>query len=90
MLKITRLEQAGDGMVVMLEGRLVGPWVDTLRQVAREELGRHRDLAFEVSALTFVDRSGEELLRELVNQRIRLKSPSGFVKELLKANGGAR
>ena len=90
MLKITKLEEAGDATVLKLEGRLVGPWVAAVRQAAQEELARHRGLAFEVSAVTFVDRSGEELLRELVGRRVRLEGPSGFVRELLKANGGPR
>ena len=90
MLKITKLEAAQDGAVLKLEGRLVGPWVGQLREIAEAELAQDRPVAFEVSQLSFVDRLGEELLRELVRRRVRLEGPTGFVRELLKANGGAR
>jgi len=90
MLKITRLEPAENGAVLKLEGRLVGPWVGQLREIAEAELAHKRPLSFEVSGVSFVDRSGELLLRELVSRRVRLDGPSGFVRELLKANGGSR
>ena len=90
MLKITRLEPARDGAVLKLEGRLVGPWVAELKEIAEAELAQERPLAFDVSEVSFVDRGGEELLRELVARRVRLDGPSGFVRELLKANGGRR
>jgi len=90
MLKITKLEPVRDGSVLKLEGRLVGPWVAQLREVAEAELAQDRPLAFEVSEVSFVDRPGEELLREFVARRVRLEGPSGFVRELLRGNGGAR
>lgn len=90
MLKITRLNTTAREAVFKLEGRLVGPWVAELREIAQGELAEHRRLALDVSALSFLDRRGEELLRELVHQRVRLESPTGFVKELLKGNGGSR
>ena len=90
MLKITRLEPAEKGAVLKLEGRLVGPWVGQLREIADAELAVERSLTFEVSGVSFVDRGGEVLLRELVSRRVRLDGPTGFVRELLKGNGGSR
>ncbi|HKA36607.1 MAG TPA: hypothetical protein VKH43_07280 [Thermoanaerobaculia bacterium] len=90
MLKITRLESPGTVAVLKLEGRLVGPWVGALREIAEAELALQRPLAFEVSGVSFVDRRGEILLRELVSRQVRLDGPSGFVRELLQSNGGSR
>jgi hypothetical protein len=90
MLKITSLEPAPDRVLLKLEGRLVGPWVAILRQVAETELARDLGVAFDVSELSFVDREGEGLLRELIGRRVRLERPSGFVRELLNSNGGPR
>ena len=90
MLKITRLDAAGEEAVFKLEGRLVGPWVAELRGIAQTELAQDRRLALDVSALSFLDRKGEELLRELVHRRVRLESPTGFIQELLKGTGGSR
>jgi len=82
MLRITRLESDGQ-LTWKLEGRLVGPWVDELRTVAEAALAESPTPAFDVAAVSFVDRKGEELLRELVRRRVRLEDPSGFVRELL-------
>ena len=84
MLKITRQEPGAETATWKLEGRLVGPWVSELRQVAESALTDSRGLVFDVSDVSFVDRKGEELLRELVGRRVRLERPSGFIRELLK------
>ncbi len=83
MLKITR-EPGVESATLRLEGRLVGPWVAELRQVAETALNDSRRLVFDVSNVSFVDRKGEELLRELVARQVRLERPSGFIRELLK------
>lgn len=87
---MTRLNAGANLPLWKLEGRLVGPWVAELRQVAEAELATARGLAFDVSAVSFVDRKGEELLRELVNRRVRLDHASGFLRELLNGKGGPR
>lgn len=87
---MTRLNAGANLPLWKLEGRLVGPWVAELRQVAEAELATARGLAFDVSAVSFADRKGEELLRELINRRVRLDHASGFLRELLNGKGGPR
>ena len=88
MLKISRPEPENRMAPWKLEGRLVGPWVGELRQLAEAALADSRGLALDVSAVSFVDRQGEELLRDLIARRVRLERPSGFLRELL--DGGQR
>ena len=88
MLKISRTETPLEGAAWKLEGRLVGPWVTELRRVAETSLAGSPGLALDLSGVSFVDRKGEELLRELAARRVRLERPSGFLRELL--NGGQR
>ena len=88
MLKISRTESTGEGAIWKLEGRLVGPWVTELRRVAETALDRSPGLSLDISGVSFVDRQGEELLRELAARRVRLEHASGFLRELL--NGGQR
>ena len=88
MLKISPIDTANGGAVWKLEGRLVGPWVAELRSLAETALAGSPGLALDISGVSFVDRKGEELLRELAVRRVRLEHPSGFLRELL--NGGPR
>ena len=88
MLKISRPEPEDQATSWKLEGRLVGPWVGELRRLAETALADSRGLVLDVSDVSFVDRQGEDLLRELIARRVRLERPSGFLRELL--NGGRR
>ena len=88
MLKISRPEPESHSASWKLEGRLIGPWVAELRQVADTALSESGGLTLDVSDVSFVDRQGEDLLRELIARRVRLERPSGFLRELL--NGGQR
>jgi hypothetical protein len=88
MLKITRQEPESRSASWKLEGRLVGPWVAELRQVADAALSESDGLTLDVSHVSFVDREGKDLLRELIARRVRLEHPSAFLRELL--NGGQR
>jgi hypothetical protein len=87
-LKITRLKPGSSSHSWKLEGRLVGPWVAELRQLAETELAGSGGLSLDVSDLSFADRGGEALLRELVSRRVRLERPSGFLRELLDGERG--
>jgi len=88
MLKISRSEPETQTVSWKLEGRLVGPWVAELRRLAETTLAESRGLVLDVSDVSFVDREGEDLLRDLITRNVRLEHPSGFVRELL--NGGQR
>lgn len=61
MLKITT---ADDARRFGLEGRLAGPWVDTLDQCWREALVKHapEEIVLDLSDVTFVDARGKGLL----------------------------
>jgi hypothetical protein len=75
---------AADG-TVKLEGKLLGPWVEEVRHhfmaVDRGLLPR-----LDLSCVTFVDRDGTELLRQLLRQGIQIESCSAFVAELLRSD----
>jgi hypothetical protein len=88
MLKISRTEPTNEGVMWKLEGRLVGPWVEELRRLAEESLAGSPGLALDISGVSFVDRKGEELLRELASREVRLEHASGFLSELLDGGRG--
>jgi hypothetical protein len=76
----------GDKVVLKLEGRLVGPWVDELRNTVWRTDWWRRPLEIEVADLTFADEEGENALSWLhrVGARFRGRGPfSGYLLDRL-------
>ena len=85
MLKITEIARNDSGRTFKLEGKLLGPWVDELRNICMQPLDRLEQVGLDLAAVTFVDVAGTELLRELNRQGIIITQCSAFVAELLHA-----
>jgi len=82
MLKITELPTPAGGAALVLEGRLVGPWVDELRRV----IGARADgsvLTLDLRRLDFADRQGLALLAGLRRVGVGLDGATDFVRALL-------
>jgi hypothetical protein len=82
-LKITELAQNDSGRTFKLEGKLLGPWVDELRDVCTQPLDRLEQVGLDLAAVTFVNAAGSELLHELTRRGIIITRCSAFVAELL-------
>lgn len=81
MLRITEQSLPPDRRAIVIEGRLVGPWVEELRRVAGgTEPG---GVALDLGALTFADGDGLTLLRGLRDSGVELASPSPFMAALI-------
>ena len=66
-----------DGLTsLMLEGRLVGPWVRELENCWRRALGAEprRPILVNLANVSFVDPDGIDLLTQICRQRVRLQS----------------
>jgi hypothetical protein len=83
MLKITRNHDGETGLLLRLEGKLVGPWVQELAGVC-PQAGRPCHVRLDLSAVTFVDESGERMLRTLIDRGVTIAAVSGFVAALLR------
>ncbi len=84
MLRISKHASQDDGPVLVLEGRLVGPWVGELRRAAAEDGLRAIDLA----GVSFADAAGVAALRELRGRGMLLTGASDFVVALLGIDDG--
>ena len=85
MIRITIDNSKGSRLIV--EGHLSGSAVDELRKsCATCGAGTVLDL----SGLIFTDRSGALLLNELIAAGFGIEGCSGFIKELLLSNAGAK
>ena len=83
MLKITEIARNDSSTTFKLEGKLLGPWVDELRNVCTQPLERLEQVGLDLAAVTFVNAAGAELLRKLIRQGIIITQCSAFVAELL-------
>ena len=83
MLKITETARNESGRTFKLEGKLLGPWVDELRNVCGQPIGRLEQVGIDLAAVTFVNAAAAKLLRELIQQGIVITRCSAFVAELL-------
>lgn len=83
MLRITRIEPSARDVILRLEGKLIGPWVNELKthcEIVREE-GRH--LLLEMTEVSFADRAGIALLRVLKKSGIELAGCPPLISEVL-------
>jgi RNA polymerase sigma-70 factor (ECF subfamily) len=85
MLKIVTRQAARGGML-LLEGRLIGPWVGELERVSEGMLASGVALTVDLAELAFADREGIALLRRLRDREVALANVSPFLTERLNAH----
>ena len=73
MLKITIMETTSEGRWIV-QGRLVGPWVNELRTTwRRAHMSQDkRACIIDLNDVTFIDKSGERLLRAMSKKGAQL------------------
>lgn len=87
MLRITHVTGHDSVPTLKVEGKLLGPWVAELRRACGEWPEPGGPLSLDLSAVTFVDRPGVKLLRDLLGRGVTLTACSGLVAELLHVEG---
>jgi len=83
-LMIATRDVTEDRMTLVLEGGVLGPWVDELRHACDRAFGTHGALTLDLGAVGFIDRAGLALFRELEGRRVRVTNCSPFVAEQLR------
>lgn len=84
MLRITPIENEPNGLLLIVEGRVLGPWVAELEAaVARAQVSSSNVVTLDLAAVSFIDAGGVALLHLLLGQGIRLRAISPFILELL-------
>ena len=69
---------------LLLEGWLVGPWVDELRKESEQQLSEAKALRLDLGKVLFVDPRGVALLRELASRQVEYVNCSTFLSQQLK------
>jgi anti-anti-sigma regulatory factor len=85
MLKITIIETATDRRWIV-EGRLVGPWVNELRTTWKRAHRSQdkRACIIDLNDVTLIDKSGERLLRAMSEKGAQLMAGGLYVKHVLE------
>lgn len=74
MLKITT-QQDAESIILVVEGRLAGPWVQELQDCwSRVSEHGQRGTVLNLTGVTFIDQSGQELLHRLWQEGAELKA----------------
>ena len=95
MLRITVVDLSESAVVLRVEGRITGSWVEELRRTcAAHAFAAHAfvghtfpdevQLSLELSDVSFVDAAGIALLKELRSGGADLIRPTPFIAEKLK------
>jgi hypothetical protein len=85
MLKISLIDSATERRLVV-EGKLLAPWVAELRsacEMARADL-RDRELVIEMKHITIISQEGENVILELMNGGIKFRCHGVFTKHVMK------
>jgi anti-anti-sigma regulatory factor len=85
MLKITTLTDT-ESTTFRLEGRLAGPWVQELERCWMSTVGTRKRHPFSVdlSAVTYVDSDGKDLLKKIHQQGAKLVASGCFTNCLVR------
>jgi hypothetical protein len=82
-LKITEVSRSDAAITFKLEGKVLAPWVDELRRLCTVTPSESKQIHLDLDAVTFLDESGAELMRELMRQGISIARCSEFIAQLL-------
>ena len=86
MLRIFKATSADGSVVLRLEGKVRGPWVDELRALSSVVLQTPATrLVLDLSEVSFIDTDGLKLLRELSSNHVSLRNCSLLVAQQLKS-----
>ena len=84
MLRISEIEQNGDGATLRLEGRAIGTLVAEVEAACEQHLSQGHRLRLDLADLSYADRAAIALLQELRRRGVDLTNCSPFLNEELK------
>jgi anti-anti-sigma regulatory factor len=82
-LKVTRLSRNSPVTTIKLEGQLLEPWVAVVRDVCARRGHLSKRLSLDLTAVTYADAAGTQLLHDLVREGVEIAECSNFIRELI-------
>jgi ABC-type transporter Mla MlaB component len=87
MLKITKVQESRNDMLLKLEGKITAQWSTLLDSECRSYLRQEKTVHVYCSHGDFIDASGVKVLNKLPRTQVTLISAPGYVTELLQIGG---
>ena len=87
MLKITKIQESRNDVLIKLEGKITDQWPTLLDGECRSYLRQEKAVHLDCSRVDFIDARGVEILNNLPHTQVSLMSAPGFITELLQIEG---
>lgn len=84
MLRIKATRVGRQGVLLKVEGHLVGGSARVLEQHCRERLDEGQEIVLDLSQIRYVNARGVEVMRRLMERRIRIVSSSPLLTDMLR------
>lgn len=84
MLRISELNASIENVTLQVEGQLTDQWIELTRATCEQALRQGEPLILDVAGISFANRTGVALLRELQQRKVKLINCSPFLQEQLK------
>jgi hypothetical protein len=84
MLRISRIDSSTGDVILRLEGKLIGPWVNELKSCCAIVDNEGRRFSLDMTDVLFADRMGLALLRALQESNVALTGCTPLLSEELR------
>ena len=84
MLKITIVPSPDREIILQLDGRVTGKWVELLRESAGSALNEGKRLTLDLKNICFIDCDGLALMKSLLGRGVRQVNAPLFVAEQIR------
>lgn len=84
MLRIAEEKTTDGSMILRLDGRIAGPWVEVLRESCERFSPADAGVTLDLFGVSFADQAGVRFLQQLDQQQFTLLNCSPFLREQLK------
>jgi len=83
-LRLTQTSNANGEIVLRVEGRIVSDWAGVLEQECLKLLDQGSRVVLDIGQVSYLDRRGVRVLRQLLQKRLRILNGTPLVEELLQ------
>jgi anti-anti-sigma regulatory factor len=87
MLRIAEEKATNESIILRLDGRIAGPWVEVLRASCEQISLKNSRVILDLLGVTFADHIGVGFLQQLDQRQFALINCSPFLQEQMKSPG---